>query len=96
MAVTVDVDGLLRSTRAVDSAEVRAELAELLEYATVEVVRIAPTAPTAIHNRAVVMVVSQLYDRPTSTRGTGHANVLRNSGAQSVLLPYRAHRAGTT
>ena len=37
-----------------------------------------------------------IFDRPFASVDTRFANVLRNSGAASALLPYREHRAGAT
>ena len=96
MAVDVTVADVARSIRAVDSTDVTAELTDLLAYATAEVTRIAPLAPDPVHNRAAVSIVGYLYDRPTAGREMSYANVIRNSGAGAMLLPYRTHRGGST
>ena len=96
MAITLSVADVARSLRAVDSPDVSAELTELLAYASAEVTRIAPLAPDSVHNRAAISIVGYLYDRPTSGRETAYANVVRNSGAGAMLLPYRSHRGGST
>ena len=96
MAVSVSVSDVARSIRAVVSPDVTAELADLLAYASGEVQRIAPLAPDAAHNRAAVSICGYIFDRPTSGRETAYANVVRNSGAGAMLLPYRAHRGGST
>ncbi len=91
MAVTIDTTAVARTIRAVDSAETSVEITSLLEYATAEVLRIAPNAPDAVHNRSAIAICGYLYDRPTAAAGAGYANVVRNSGASSMLLPYRIH-----
>ena len=96
MAVTATVSDVARSIRAVDSTDVTAELTALLDYATAEVTRIAPNAPAVVHNRASIAVVGYIYDRPTAGREMAYANVIRNSGAGAMLLPYRHHRGGST
>ncbi len=96
MAVGVTVAEVARSIRAADSTEVTAELTALLAYATQEVTRIAPSAPDPAHNRAAIAVIGYIYDRPTAAANMAFANVLRNSGAGAMLLPYRSHRAGAT
>ena len=96
MTVTVTVSDVARSIRAVDSTDVTAELADLLAYASAEVVRIAPNAGNAVHNRAAIAIVGFCYDRPTAGREMAYANVIRNSGAGAMLLPYRVHRGGST
>ena len=96
MAVTATVSDVARSIRAVVSTEVTAELTDLLAYASGEVTRIAPNAPDAAHNRAAIAIVGYIYDRPTAGRAMLYSNVLRNSGAGAMLLPYRTHRAGST
>ena len=96
MAVRATVSDVVRSIRAVASPDVLAELADLLEYASAEVKRIAPGAGYRVHNRAAIAVVGYLYDRPTAGREKAYANVIRNSGAGAMLLPYRVHRGGST
>ena len=96
MAITVSIAEVARSLRAVSSPDVLAELTALLDYARFEVTRIAPLAPDQVHNRATISIISYLYDRPTSGRMTDYANVMRNSGAGAMLLPYRTHRGGST
>ncbi len=96
MAVSATVSDVSRSIRAVDSPDVMAELTDLLAYASAEVLRIAPNAPDAVHNRAAISVVGYIYDRPTSGNMMAYANVVRNSGAGAMLLPYRVHRGGST
>ena len=96
MAITLSVADVARSLRAVDSPDVLAELADLLAYASAEVTRIAPNAPDTAHNRAATSIVSYLYDRPTAGREMLYSNVIRNSGAGAMLLPYRTHRGGST
>ena len=96
MAVDVTVSDVARSIRAVDSTDVTAELTDLLAYASGEVTRIAPLAPDQVHNRAATSIVGYLYDRPSAGREMAYANAIRNSGAGSMLLPYRHHRGGST
>ena len=96
MAVSATVSDVARSIRAVDSPDVMAEIADLLAYASAEVTRIAPLAPDVVHNRAAISVVGYLYDRGTAGREMAYANVVRNSGAGAMLLPYRTHRGGST
>ena len=47
--------------------------------------------PQAIVSEACILVAGYLYDRPNAPAGAGYANVLRNSGAGALLLPYRGH-----
>lgn len=96
MAVSSTVSDVARSIRAVVSADVTAELTDLLAYASAEVTRIAPLAPDPVHNRAAISIIGYIYDRPTAGREMAYANVIRNSGAGAMLLPYRKHRGGTT
>ena len=96
MPVNATVSDVARSIRAVDSTDVTAELTALLDYATAEVLRIAPLAPDVVHDRAAISIIGYLYDRPTSGREMSYANAIRNSGAGAMLLPYRTHRGGST
>ena len=96
MAITATVADVSRSIRAVDSPDVLAELEDLLAYASGEVTRIAPLAPDTAHNRAAISICGYLYDRSTVGRMTDYSNVIRNSGAGAMLLPYRTHRGGST
>lgn len=99
MAVTITAAELAAAIRVGDSTEEQAEVARLLSYATEAVTRHAPGStaapvPDAVHNEAVVRIAGYLFDQPLASRGTMHADALRNSGARAILLPYRTHRAG--
>lgn len=99
MAVTLDVAALRVALRLGDTTEETAEATRLLSYATEAVTRHAPGStaapvPDAVHNEAVVRIAGYLFDQPLASRGTMHADALRNSGARAILLPYRTHRAG--
>ena len=96
MAVRATVSDVARSIRAVVSPDVTAELTDLLAYASAEVKRIAPNAGYLVHDRAATAIVGYLYDRPPAGRQMASANVVRNSGAGAMLLPYRTHRGGST
>ena len=54
----------------------------------------APDAPGEIHSEAVVRTAGYLFDMPQAGMGAGYADVLRNSGALALMLPWRRHRAG--
>ena len=96
MAVRATVGDVARAIRAVVSPDVTAEFTDLLAYASAEVKRIAPSAGYRVHDRAATAIVGYLYDRSTAGRGMDYANVVRNSGAGAMLLPYRTHRGGST
>ena len=72
------------------------EADELLAEATEAVINFAPNAPDVMHNAAVWRYCSYAYDRPFASVGTRFANVMRHSGAASVLAPYRVHHVGST
>ena len=95
MAVTLTPIELSESIRLGGSAEETAQATRLLAYATEAVQKHAPDAPHPVHNETVTRLAGYLYDQPTAPTGAGHANALRNSGAASMLLPYRVHRAGS-
>ena len=96
MAVTLTVVQLRDALRLGASTTEMAEATRLLAYATAAVTKHAPDAPDAVQDEAVIRLAAYLFDQPTAGRYTGHANALRNSGAASILLPYRVHRAGST
>ena len=96
MAVTLDTAGLASALRMGDTDEETAEATRLLAFATTSVVKHAPAAPDVVHNEAAIRVAGYLFDMPNAGRGAGYADALRNSGAMSILLPYRVHRAGST
>ena len=52
----------------------------------------APDAPAGAATEAVLAIVGYLYDRPTAGSGARWANVWRNSGAASMLAPWRSRR----
>ena len=94
MAVTLTVAQLAAALRLSDSAEELAEATRLLEYGTTAVNRHAPDAPATVANEAAIRLCGYLFDAPTASRRDSYANSLANSGAASILLPYRIHRAG--
>lgn len=100
MAVTLTAQELAAALRVGDTAEETAEATRLLAYATRAVQDYLgdpfTDAPEVVVNEAVVRLAAYLFDMPTTNRGAGYGNALRNSGAGRMLLPYRVHRAGLT
>ena len=96
MAVTVDAAALRQALRLGSTKLETDESVRLLAYATLTVVKYAPEAPDVVHNEATIRLCGFLFDKPYASRGTGLANALRSSGAASILLPFRIHRAGST
>ena len=58
------------------------------------VTKFTSNAPDAIADEAVIRVAGYLMDAPPSPSGPGHAAVLRNSGAEGLLAPWKKRRAG--
>ena len=94
--MTIDAAAQASAIRVGDTPEETAEATRLLATATELVTRHAPDAPDAMHNEAVIRVAGYLFDMPQAARGAGFADVMRNSGAAALLLPWRVHRAGST
>ena len=95
MAVDLTAAQLVAALRFGDTPEELTEATRLLASSTALVERHAPDAPTAIQNEAVVRVSGWLFDLPAAQRMAA-GDVLRNSGAAALLLPWRVHRAGAT
>ena len=96
MALTVT--SLAAALRAGDGTAAPAEpfagiLARLLEVGTAMVEKLAPDAPEAVADEAVVRFAGYLYDAPESPPGAAYAAAWRNSGAQSLVAPWVARRA---
>ena len=96
MAVTLTIAQLSAAVRLGDTAEETAQATRLLNLATQAIAKHAPDAPDVVQNEAVIRVAGYLYDAPQASAGAGFADILRNSGAAALLLPYRIHRAGST
>ena len=94
MAVTLTVDQLRNAIRLGNSVREAEEAIRLLAVATDVVTSFAPEATDNVANEAVIRLAGYLFDMPDSARGVTHSDVLRNSGAQMLLLPYRIHRLG--
>ena len=92
MALTVAQ--LADAVRAGSSAEETAILTRLRGVTSAVIERHAPDAPGNVKSEACVRMVGYLFDQPNAGRGIGFASALRNSGAASLLLPWREHRAG--
>ena len=100
MAVTLDVAGLSSAIRLGDSTEEVAEATRLLAFTTEAISRhlgdAYAAAPEVIVNEAAIRLAGYLFDQPNAGRGLSFANAGRNSGAWTMLLLYRVHRAGST
>ena len=100
MAITLTVTQLAAALRVGSGGQETMEVTRLLAYSTQAVSDYLGAAymvaPDVVVNEAVVRLASYLFDMPTTARGAGYANALRNSGAARMLLPRRIHRAGLT
>ena len=100
MALTLTQVELSAALRLGDSTEETAEATRLLGYVTAAIsTHLADAyedAPEAIVNEAAIRLAGYLFDMPNAGRGLTYANAGRNSGAWTILLPYRIHRAGST
>ena len=92
MALTID--DLITELRLGDTTEERAIATRLLGVANQIVEREAPNAPDVLKEEAAIRIAGYLYDQPLAASGARHANAFRNSGALSLLAPYRVMRAG--
>ena len=91
MAVTTD--NLITALRLGDTTEER-EIAERLRLAAQELVeKTAPNAPDVLKDEAIIRLVRILV-RPAErgARDGVRQCAFRNSGAKSILLPYRKSR----
>lgn len=96
MAVTLTAAQLAEAIRLGSTPEETTQSTRLLAVATAAVTKHAPDAPDVVQDEAVIRVAGYLFDMPQAGRGAGYADILRNSGALGILLPYRVHRAGST
>ena len=46
---------------------------------------LAPLAPVAVSDAAIIRLAGFWYDQPTTARGSGYANAMTNSGALAML-----------
>ena len=100
MALTLTQAELSAAIRLGDSAEEVAEATRLLAFVIEAISRhlgaAYEDAPEVIVNEAGIRLAGYLFDQPNAGRGVSFANAGRNSGAWTILLPYRLHRAGST
>ena len=100
MALTLTPAGLAAALRLGDSAEETAEATRLLAYVTAAITKhlgvAFDDAPDAVVEESAIRLAAYLFDAPNAGRGLTYANAGRNSGAWTILLPYRIHRAGST
>lgn len=69
------------------------ELRRRISVADALVNKYAPSAPSAIRDEAVVLIVGYLHDRPSAPQH-GFAYVFRSSGAEPLLAAWRAPNLG--
>ena len=89
MAVTITAAEVAAQIRVGDTEEELALVTRRYAYAMVEVERIAPTAPDAVHDLAIVQLVGYLFDQPGAGVRDNYANAVRSSGTGRMLLPWR-------
>ena len=99
MAINITIPELLSALRMGSTPEETAEATRLLGYATEAISRHLGSAygstPESVVGEAAIRLSGYLFDQPYASRGTGHAASLANSGAGSILLPYKIARAGS-
>ena len=99
MALTLTVPELLSALRMGSTPEETQEATRLLSYANTSIKQFLGDAyddtPASVVNEAAIRWTGYLFDQPFASRGTAFASALTNSGAGSILLPYRVHRAGS-
>ncbi|MYA99310.1 MAG: hypothetical protein F4118_10560, partial [Acidimicrobiaceae bacterium] len=88
MAITVAE--LAAAIRVGTSTEETAQVTRLKAVGETIIENYADAAPDAIKDEALIRLAGFLYDAPN----VAYANALTGSGAASLLLPYRTHRAG--
>lgn len=69
-------------------------MTRLLGVCTETAELLAPEAPDAILDEAVIRMAGYLYDQPEAHRGGGYASAWNNSGAAGLVAPWRVRRAG--
>ena len=73
-------------------AAIKTTLQFLIATAKAHILHYAPAAPDAVHDGSLVRLVGFLYDVDATDRVA--LNPLMNSGAASMLQPWRDHRIG--
>ena len=98
-AVAVSLADLAVELRVIGSAEEdvpagqAAGLERLLTYATEEIEQLAPSAPEAVKDVALVRAASYLHESPAGPIGAPFADFMLNSGAAAILSRYIERRA---
>lgn len=94
MAVTVaELSKSIRATTDDPTGTILADMSRLHGGCTVMIDRYAMTAPETVKDLALIQLAQYLYDAPPAQRRF-NTNALRESGAASLLSPYRSHRLG--
>ena len=83
-ALAVDLRVIAEATEEIPAGQA-ATLQRLLDYAVLEVEQTAPDAPQAAKDLAIVRLCGYVYESPSSPVGSGFADAIGNSGAQSLL-----------
>ena len=97
MAMTVtDLAAALRLGDGVNApdAPIRDILTRLMSVGTARAEKYAPEAPDDVTDEAVIRFCAYLFDQPTSAAGIGYSAAWRNSGAASLLSPWKVRRLG--
>ena len=73
-------------------SDLKKTLENLISYSEARVEKFSPNAPTAIKERAIVLLSGYLYEFPNGRVGK---NSFMNSGARDILQAFRDHTGGT-
>lgn len=90
--MAISVDNLIVAMRIGNTTPEREIATRLLASATAYVENAAPDAPDAIKEEAIIRLAAYWYDMPNAPMGTAFASAFRNSGAKSLLLPFREYK----
>lgn len=91
-ALGLEHSGAVATDSRVPDASTPDRVDRLVKAASALVSSYAPDAPEAVQDEAVLQLVGYMHDAPESTAFTRNAFI--QSGAGSLLSPYRMHDAG--
>ena len=93
--MALSVEQLATAIRAGTSDQETEVLTRLLAVGIAIVEKTAPNAPEDVRDQATVRLVGYLLDAPNTPAGIALADALTNSGAYSLLFPWKEARAAS-
>ena len=93
--MAVSIADLLEAIRVEDSQANQKAVMRIKKTVEAVIEQYAPNAPDTVKDQACIMAAGYIWEAPAAAPARmNFSNALQNSGAASLLAPWREHQAG--